>query len=249
MKKATLIIGVLMIASLISFKPKRNNSVPPGTIKITDTFFADKTEVENVAWREYIHWLNRKFGEQSKEYLSALPDSSVWMNTSLTSIQKKYFRHREYANYPVVGISYQQAKAFCKWRSDRVNEAIYRRKNNISFHPDINIPYEKIDKIYEYRLPTKEEWRLIVSSNNSRYKNHSRRGLTTRHLSYPAQNPRSKKKEFCHLNSNVSELIEEKGTAMGGNWKNQDDKNGCGYKYEKATNWVGFRCVCDKKQK
>jgi len=35
-----------------------------------------------------------------------------------------YFRHAAYNFYPVVGVSWYQANAYCKWRSDRVNEMI-----------------------------------------------------------------------------------------------------------------------------
>jgi formylglycine-generating enzyme len=33
-----------------------------------------------------------------------------------------YFRHPAYNYYPVVGVSWKQAKDFCVWRTDRVNQ-------------------------------------------------------------------------------------------------------------------------------
>ena len=37
---------------------------------------------------------------------------------------KNYLRHLAYKNYPVVGVSRQQATDYCAWRTDRVNERI-----------------------------------------------------------------------------------------------------------------------------
>jgi formylglycine-generating enzyme required for sulfatase activity len=43
-------------------------------------------------------------------------------------------RHPSYRDYPVVGVSWLQANDFCKWRTDRVNEAILVREGIIKWH-------------------------------------------------------------------------------------------------------------------
>ena len=35
-----------------------------------------------------------------------------------------YLRHPSYREYPVVGVSWEQANDYCIWRTDRVNERI-----------------------------------------------------------------------------------------------------------------------------
>ena len=67
---------------------------------------------------------------------------------------KHYLRHVAYSHYPVVGISYVQALAFCKWRTERVKELfeIQRKTNKKSVFP----------KAFKYRLPTKEEWERVA---------------------------------------------------------------------------------------
>ena len=52
---------------------------PPGTVKVTDKFYFDKTEVSNVNWREYENWNMRTYGKNSDEYINSLPDTTVWV--------------------------------------------------------------------------------------------------------------------------------------------------------------------------
>lgn len=99
------------------------------------SFYIDKTEVANVHYREYIHWLTRLFDPQAdpayQQILdAALPDTLVWRSELSYNepLVEYYFRHPSFNNYPVVGVSWKQASDFCLWRSDRVNEGILMQK-------------------------------------------------------------------------------------------------------------------------
>jgi gliding motility-associated lipoprotein GldJ len=103
------------------------------------SFYMDKTEVANVHYREYIHWLGRVFDpeadENNKNILNAaLPDTLVWRSELSYNepLVEYYFRHPSFNYYPVVGVTWRQAYDFCLWRSDRVNEGILYNKGYIA---------------------------------------------------------------------------------------------------------------------
>lgn len=91
------------------------------------SFYMDQTEVSNLDYLEYIHWLNRVYGSEYPDMVSrALPDTLVW-RTALTynePMVEIYFRHPAYRDYPVVGVTWLQANEYALWRSDRVNEKL-----------------------------------------------------------------------------------------------------------------------------
>ena len=91
------------------------------------SFYMDETEVTNVDYLEYLHWLKRVFGETYPEvYENALPDTLVWRSELAYNepYVQQYLRHPAYHFYPVVGVTWMQANDYCKWRTDRVNEQI-----------------------------------------------------------------------------------------------------------------------------
>jgi formylglycine-generating enzyme len=101
------------------------------------SFYMDRTEVSNLHYREYIHWLERVFDPSDPENMkiinAALPDTLVWRSELSYNepLVEYYFRHPGFNNYPVVGITWKQASDFCLWRSDRVNEGVLIEKGYI----------------------------------------------------------------------------------------------------------------------
>ncbi len=239
MKNLILRLGlVILVITSLAFKSKKTDS-PPGTIEISDNFYADKTEICNVDWLEYMYWNSRVYGENSNEYKRTIPDTTIWKNENLKEVQKNYLRNPTYANYPVVGVTCEQAKQFCKWRSDRVNEMIWIKGTGkkFDFVKNFDYKYEDLPKVFEYRLPSKKEWISITKQSNVKKLNKD-----SKHLTYPVNH--SKKNLFYGLNTNVSEMISEKGIAMGGNWKTGDNYKEI--KYNNVSNTIGFRCVCER---
>lgn len=77
------------------------------------------------------------------------PDTTVWIKDFKYSynepMHNDYFWHRAYANYPVVGITWHQARAFAHWRTKIRNDYLRSRKKRKS-------------TTGKFRLPTEVEW-------------------------------------------------------------------------------------------
>ena len=101
------------------------NNTP--TQQYVRSFFIDETEVTNLMYVEYLHWMNKVFAKDFPEiYKSALPDTLVWRNPLgfNEDMVNNYLRHPAFESHPVVGVSWKQAVNYAKWRTDRVNEQI-----------------------------------------------------------------------------------------------------------------------------
>ena len=101
------------------------------------SFYMDRTEVTNFHWLEYMYWMRRVYYKTYPHvYKKCLPDTLAWR--SALGYREKYvnyyLRHPSYRDYPVVGVSWLQANDFCKWRTDRVNEAILVREGILKWH-------------------------------------------------------------------------------------------------------------------
>ena len=101
------------------------------------SFYMDETEVTNLHWQEYMYWMKRVYNKSYPHvYKKCLPDTNAWRKTLgyREKFVNLYLRHPSYNDYPVVGVSWIQANEFCKWRTDRVNEAILVREGILKWH-------------------------------------------------------------------------------------------------------------------
>lgn len=101
------------------------------------SFYMDETEVSNQDYREYVYWVERVYpGDRGKKE-SVLPDTLQWREELAYNEPyiQNYFRHPAYNDYPVVGVTWVQANAYCSWRTDRVNEQILVEKGILNHDP------------------------------------------------------------------------------------------------------------------
>ncbi|PIF06228.1 MAG: gliding motility lipoprotein GldJ [Draconibacterium sp.] len=94
------------------------------------SFYMDETEVSNQDYREYLYWVSRVYPGNTEKINAILPDTLKWREKLAYNepYVENYFRHPAYADYPVVGVSWEQANDYCSWRTDRVNEQILIEK-------------------------------------------------------------------------------------------------------------------------
>jgi formylglycine-generating enzyme required for sulfatase activity len=101
------------------------------------------------------------------------PDTLCWVRDFTYSYNEPfanaYFSHTGYDNYPVVGVSWRQSKAFCNWRTMNYNRNI-----------------KSSEKVNAWRLPTEFEWEYA-----------SRGGLSSN--IYPWGGPYTRNEKGCFL--------------------------------------------------
>ncbi|MAI23763.1 MAG: gliding motility-associated lipoprotein [Crocinitomicaceae bacterium] len=81
-----------------------------------------------------------------EETINVYPDTLVWVRDFTYGFNEPladYFWHPAYDNYPVVGVTWSQAKAFNAWRTQLMNN--WRNSNGQS-------------DVQRFRLPTEAEW-------------------------------------------------------------------------------------------
>ena len=108
------------------------------------SFYLDQKEVSNKSYKEYLHWLEKVYIPTNQDSIvnEARPDTLVWRSELAYNepMVEAYFRHPSFNDYPVVGISWNQANEYCKWRTDRANEKLLTKLGYIDAKNDANKP-------------------------------------------------------------------------------------------------------------
>ncbi len=139
-----------------------------------------KKFVFRYSWLDIEAAVKDKKGKRSKyiknDTVPVYPDTTVWIKDFAYSyndpMHNDYFWHQAYAEYPVVGVKWNQAKAFCAWRTLYKNIYVKKKKGR--------------DLINNFRLPTEAEWEFAA-----------RGGLQSGN--YPWGGPYTKNDRGCYL--------------------------------------------------
>lgn len=91
-----------------------------------------------------------------KKDVRIYPDTLVWIRDFSYSynepMTKRYFSHPATGNYPVVGVNWNQATAFCEWRTHLLNSFLESKKRA---------------QESDFRLPTEAEWEYASRGGRS----------------------------------------------------------------------------------
>ena len=202
----------------------------------TSEFYISSTEVTNIQWREFLMYLKQE-GE-TDEYKANILDTTVWRQGlgDTEPFVNYYYQHQAYSEYPAVGMTLKQAKAYAHWLTE-----IYSLKNQ-----GVKITFS---------VPTKKQWiRAARGDETMRYPwggpylRNSKGLYLASFKSYDAStihyNDESKKYEIItpdgfiddaiitapgksyfpnqfgvyNMSGNVAELVSDDAVAMGGSW-------------------------------
>ena len=147
-------LSLLLPFFILTFDVEGQETLPPGVVKV-DSILVDEKEITNLNWQEYLYHLSQDSSYLT--YQAALPDTTVWEQVYdgelALAFKSNYLRAPAFRDFPVVGVSYEQAVAYCHWRS-----IVVTQKMNLGLLPGMEIIY---------RLPTQVEWQAVAQNEVS----------------------------------------------------------------------------------
>ena len=256
--------------------------IPSGEVFIENTsveveaFYISQYEVTNLQYQAFLEDMKTNERQEVLDIIQIKPNKPrSWKRNPVvpdTSDLHLYHTYKGYANFPVLNVSYEAAKLYCEWLTEKV-----AKENNTGFQ-------------ITFRLPTREEWIRAARGNLMRatyawggpyleggggYYLCNFKRISSEHIRFneatntyeivpPSPNYIEEMatgqlyvstdavdmypaNDFGLYNmcGNVAEMVSEKGKAVGGSW------NDTGYDvrvesmqdYTGASPYVGFRPV------
>jgi formylglycine-generating enzyme required for sulfatase activity len=252
--KKLLSISLLVLLASATFGQVDIKEINGSLAKINNKLYASKYEVSNKLYMAFLKSL--KLSGKTDLLSVAQIDTLKWTDklTYNEPYVHYYHSHPAYHNYPVVNISYEGAKLFCEWLTEQYNSN----------------PKRKFKKIL-FRLPSEEEWMIAAQAGNSNaiypwegkelrnkkgqvmynYKREVKdtlwvdgKYIENADVTAPVKSYWQNNFGLYNMSGNVAEMINKKGIAKGGSWRDDSEYLKIASKYEydgKAQTYMGFR--------
>ena len=204
--------------------PKQNNS---------DNFKFMSNEISNLEYKQFL----TEYKDSSLK-----PKVGIWKPFFRYSYFEQYAWHSAFNNFPVVGITYESALAYCKWLGEKYNSNPKREYHKVVFRlPNENewmhAAYGGYKDLYGWGgsytrnnrgcylanfAPLEDQYLYQDSNNNYSWVNNN--GIAMNRTADGALIPHYTKSYFPNnyglhnCSGNVAEMVEEKGTSKGGSW-------------------------------
>ena len=117
-------------------------------------YHSETFDYKEAAKRENVDEPRSKF--IVKKDIKVYPDSLCWIRDFSYAynepMAKKYYNHPAFGNYPVVGVNWKQATAFCEWRTHYLNSFLESHQRATEA---------------DFRLPTEAQWEYAARGGRS----------------------------------------------------------------------------------
>jgi formylglycine-generating enzyme len=119
-------------------------------------YYGDIYDLKEAAKRENQGKPRSKFITKNAFPFSIAPDTLAWIRDFAYSynepMTRRYFSHPAFGNYPVVGVNWKQANAFCHWRTHLLNTWLDSKRRA---------------QESDFRLPTEAQWEYAARGGRS----------------------------------------------------------------------------------
>jgi len=226
------------------------------TLPVNPRLCIDVTEVPAHVYKDFMASVANEFGRESAEFKAIEPDYNLWTEVfegqSADELKEKFIGSDDLALMPIMGISFEQANAFADWRTKAMEAYLSEMSNS---------ERAAFPRKFKFRLPSENEWARIrfliqdkkmlkqldkiAKNNEASFKLGKSKLMSDAKTIKPVYFKAAEDIGFYNVFSNVAEMTDNEGVAMGGSWK--DPNTGKvftkSFKYSGASSAVGVRMI------
>lgn len=218
--------------------------------KVDSSLYADKFEVTNYEYQAFLLWAK---SEAADIYKESRIDTAAWnMLGGMELIRENYHHHDNFAQYPVVNISFDAANHFCRWLTNVYNSSPKKKFQKVIFRLPTELEWEKAarggikDSILYYA------WKGVdVTDKHNNYLcnfqdfTSIKGGESADHyiITAPVNTFPPNGYGLYNMCGNAAEMIDEMGITKGGSWDSKREFLRIDYSeyYTKSKPYIGFR--------